>query len=288
MASPGPRPPTGGRRGPPLPSFSQGRGRPVVFLPGLSLSPGPPRGSARLLESALVAPLSRRHRVHWIGRRSGLPADVTTADLAADVAEHMRDRFDGPLPVIGFSTGGFVALQLAIDHPDVVASLVVVGAGARLSDRTRVQEQRLRDLLERGLVRESWQELAGDVLGPRLGRLLGPGVATVSPGGSPEAALDAAAVCRADLAFDASGQLRRITAPTLLVVGMRDAACDPALALRTRAGIPGAQLVLLPGTGHLGSMVSPRATRRVGAFLAGRAATRHADAGQGAAGPRLA
>ncbi len=258
-------------RGPsttPLPTFAQGSGGPLVLLPGLSLWGSAPQGLARLLESALVLPLSRRHRVHWVGRRPGAPPTVTMADLAADVAEHLRDHFDGPVPVLGFSSGGFLALQLALDHPSLVQSLILVGAGSRLSEVARAQEVRLRDLLEQGQVSAVWGELAADTLGARPARVLGPTIGHLAPAVSPRAAGDAAATCRADLAFDATERLGDVRAPALLVVGLRDSACDPSLAHRTRTGIPGSELLLLPRTGHLASLVHPVATRRIEAFIA--------------------
>ena len=251
-----------------LPTLRWGTGQPVVLLPGLSLAPPPPRGMARALESALALPLARHHQVHWVSRRPGLPRRVTIADLAADVAGHLEHHFDHPVPVVGFSTGGFVALQLALDHPDLVESLVVVGAGARLSDGARAQEQRLGDLLEQGRIHAAWRELAAEVIGARAAHLLGPSLAHLAPGVTVEDARDAAATCRADLAFDATGRLGSLSVPTLLVVGMNDSACDPAMALRTRAAIPGAELVLLPRTGHLASMVHPSSVHRMQDFIA--------------------
>jgi pimeloyl-ACP methyl ester carboxylesterase len=49
--------------------------------------------------------------------------------LANSVAEHLRQRYPGPVLVCGHSTGGAVALQLAVTEPDLVAGLVLVNTG---------------------------------------------------------------------------------------------------------------------------------------------------------------
>lgn len=221
-----------------LPTFTRGRGRPLVYLPGWSLTHAVPRGLFGIGESALIRPLARYHRVHWVGRRQDVPAGFEISDFAADCAAYLRARFSAPVPVVGFSTGGFIALQLAIDHPELVERLVVVGAGATLTARARRSEAHWIKFLTRH---------------------------ATTPGDR----ADAAATARADVGFDATAHLDRIAAPTLLVIGRWDSSCDPATAAATRAGIPGAQLRLLPWAGHLTSLISPMATQRISDFLTG-------------------
>ena len=60
----------------------------------------------------------------------------------------------------------------------------------------------------------------------------------------------------AEDAFDASPQLHRIAAPTLLVAGGRDRFYSPELFRETAERIPGARLRLYPGKGHAGVMTA--------------------------------
>lgn len=53
---------------------------------------------------------------------SALPEDVLEADLA--VLEACLDRLDQPTTVVGHSYGGFLALQLALRHPEKVRAVV--------------------------------------------------------------------------------------------------------------------------------------------------------------------
>jgi 3-oxoadipate enol-lactonase len=55
-----------------------------------------------------------------------VPARASVAEMAADV----RAELDGPVDVVGFSMGGYVALTLAHSEPELVRSLVLAGTGA--------------------------------------------------------------------------------------------------------------------------------------------------------------
>jgi pimeloyl-ACP methyl ester carboxylesterase len=56
-------------------------------------------------------------------------------------------------------------------------------------------------------------------------------------------------------------ELRRLTVPTLLIVGERDDACTAVHAFLA-AAIPGARHVVIPGAGHLSNLEAPAAFDR--------------------------
>lgn len=66
---------------------------------------------------------------------------ATTADRLAD---RMLDRFGRAL-VVGYSMGGRLALQMAVDRPDAVAGLLLVGATAGIDDPVGRAERRRAD-----------------------------------------------------------------------------------------------------------------------------------------------
>ena len=102
-----------------LPYLSLGEGPPLAVFPGLGLTNANPTDVQRFGEVRLLSPLARAFTMHRISRRVGIEPGTTMADLANDFAEALEDGFGGPVAVLGISTGGSLALQLAADpkHP---------------------------------------------------------------------------------------------------------------------------------------------------------------------------
>ena len=199
--------------------------------------------------------LAAHAQVYWVGRSPAVPPGTTMADLAEDYARAIRAHFGHPVPVVGFSTGGFLGLQLTVDHPEVVERLVVVWAAHRLSEQGRASNRRWVAALEQGRVSDAWKELARDVVSSEPARsLVGAALATIGPFLTPGGFSDGIRTAQAEESFDLRDSLDRISTPTLLVVGEKDDNCGVDLISETRNRIPGADLALLPGVGHLGSI----------------------------------
>ncbi|HYO19408.1 MAG TPA: alpha/beta hydrolase [Dermatophilaceae bacterium] len=252
-----------------LPVMVLGTGRPVVYLPGLSFTHEPPSGVVRAWELATLRRLSRQVEIHWVGRRRAAPDGYAISDFAHDCAEALGVRFGGPIPVVCFSTGGFVGLRLAVDHPDLVERLVVAGAGHQLSEAGRESNRRWIEALTEHRPRDAWRELAADVVrSDRALSAVGAVLAAIAPLITPDDCSDGIRTAIAETSLDLGPSLSRIGAPTLLVAGDRDASCTPVILAETQSGIPDAQLVLLPGVTHLGALTSRAAARAIASFLA--------------------
>lgn len=174
--------------------------------------------------------------VDWMAY--GPPADIPA--LAARIAA----SFPEPQVVLGHSTGGAIALQLALAHPEVVSGLLLVDTGASMSGHGDVDA-----LLT--AVRTRW--------GPALWR----GVLDRSFAQPPDAETMAALLAYAGAAspevvhqvldsqrsLDFTPHLGAITVATTVVHGEFDQARPVEHAQRLADGIPGARLHVLP-TGH--------------------------------------
>jgi pimeloyl-ACP methyl ester carboxylesterase len=251
-----------------LPYLAIGQGPPLVVFSGLSAEHANPSGLARRFELQTLKPLARHFTVYAVNRKPGLPAGSTIGDLADHYAEAIAREFPGPVSVEGISTGGSIAQQFAIDHPQLVRRLVLAATACRLSPYGRAVQRRFAQLIEEGRPRRAYAAL-------------GPALAATAAGGRAFAALmwlfgasqrvddpsDMLVTVAAEDVFDASAELPRIAAPTLLVAGGRDRFYAPELFRETAERIPDGRLRLYPDKGHAGVMTHKPAIREIIDFL---------------------
>ncbi|TFC06501.1 alpha/beta hydrolase [Cryobacterium adonitolivorans] len=251
-----------------MPYLAVGSGPPLVFLPGTTPNHEAPVGVERRFHARQVMPYAGSRRVWWVNRRPGLDPAATMADIAADYANAMLRRFDEPVDVIGESTGGSVALQLAADHPAVVKRLVIVSAAYRLSEEGRDTMMRVADHVLDGRPRAAGAELmrmtGSGALSNRL--LAGLGWLVGKPFFARVTA-DLMTTIRAEDGFNLHTRLADILAPTLLIGGDRDAFYSAELFRQTAEGIPRAHLALYSGRGHMNTALDPRFLTDVLTFL---------------------
>jgi pimeloyl-ACP methyl ester carboxylesterase len=203
--------------------------------------------------------------VFVVSRPRKLPRGITMAELAAANVPAIRGHFGGPVDLLGISTGAALALQFAVDHPELVSRLVVVAGASWLGEDGRRKLRRYGELIARG---KSGATILASVLFPPA--LRWPGAALVWLGHLSERRLDPndmLATIDAECGFDVTSRLDQITAPTLVIGGGRDRAFSPELFRATASGIPNARLILYPGSGHLGTMLNPNFGRDVADFL---------------------
>lgn len=104
-----------------------GRGPALLLVAGTGF-PGatwPPETTEPLSRDLSVITFDHR----GTGDTPGTPGPYATRTFAADVAALLRKLGAGPAHVLGHSMGGRVAQWIAIDSPDLVASLVLAASG---------------------------------------------------------------------------------------------------------------------------------------------------------------
>jgi pimeloyl-ACP methyl ester carboxylesterase len=188
------------------------------------------------------------------------PALGDYADALAGLAAALG--LDRP-HLCGLSWGGGLALEVWRRHPRLPRSLVLAGAYAGWAGSLPPAEVRSR--MERVLAEsrrppEEWAEgyLEGFFAGPvneevRAAQLRM--VLDVRPAGT-------VAMVRAFAEADLRPALADVAVPVLVINGGRDARASPDVARRLHAAIPGAELVLLPGVGHVVNLEAPEAFER--------------------------
>jgi pimeloyl-ACP methyl ester carboxylesterase len=252
-----------------LPAIVTGAGAPLVVIPGLDGGIGNPAGISRRISELEIAGLAVKSRVWRIGRHSGLPIGTTIRDVADVYANMIRSTFTEPVDVLGVSTGGSIALQLAADHPELVRRLVLISAAHRLGDHGRRTQRAVAQLLKDGRPRRASALLLSNVAVSVPTRAILAVLGWVAPrlviGPHRD---DLRVLLDAEDSFDLTGRLASVIAPTLIVAGSRDRFYSRDLYEQIARALPDASL-RLTRSGHLSMHANPRLAREVLAFIGG-------------------
>ncbi len=215
---------------------------------------------------ALQTPsLARRYRVLLHDARNQGASDhplgpCTMALHAQDLAALLHALGIPRAHVAGISYGGELAQRFALDHPEMVHSLFISSAvsevrpllEARIRGWMEAARRRDGELLYRCSVADTFSE-AWLAAHPEWEAAALPRYRELD--------FDAVLrLCQAFLDIDWTAELRRISAPTLVVVGELDALkpLDPYSRILARE-IPGAHLLVLGGAGHACCLETPHA-----------------------------
>lgn len=242
----------------------EGEGEPVVFIHGLG-------SSARDWEYQ-VPFFSRDYRVVTLdvrghGRSDKPPGPYSISLFASDVAGLIEGLDLAPAHVVGISMGGMIALQLAVDRPGLVGSLVVVNSSPDMVVRT--WRQRL-NVWQRQLIAPLLgMKRMADVLSRRLFPKLEQGELRELfvqrwEENDPRAYQEAV---KAIAGWSVSDQLPAIPCPVLVVSGDEDYTSVEAKAVWV-AEIPRAEMVVVEDSRHATPVDQPQAfNAALAAFL---------------------
>jgi pimeloyl-ACP methyl ester carboxylesterase len=215
-----------------------GAGRPLVLLHGglltIDLSFGDLLPALAAGRRVIAAELQGH------GRTADIERDIDLRFMADDVATLLEHLGVDQADVLGFSLGGGVAVQLALDHPERVGRLIPVsvsyasdGFHPEISDPAQyATSTRMPTEDDFRQMRETYARLAPD------------------PGHFDEFAAKTSQAAGSLKGWTAA-ELGSITAPTLLVFGDHDFV-RLEHAVQVHGLIPGAQLAVLPGATHMG------------------------------------
>lgn len=183
------------------------------------------------------------------------------ADLGDDVYQFTQALGIRRAAVIGHSLGGSVALQLAVDHPDLISHLVVINSapadGLQLPEASYAQVEQFAK--------------SPDITKAALGMMM-----PTAPKDQLYAQLlddgvkSAGAWLRNGYALrdmNLVAQAAALKVPALVLYGKQDALVTSEMAERTQAQIPGALLEMWPEIGHSAPVEAPQQlVQRIAAF----------------------
>jgi 3-oxoadipate enol-lactonase len=230
-----------------------GEGTPLVLFHSLL--------SDRASFDAIAPELARSHRVivpelpGFGGSKAVFGALAAVADR---MAEAVRDAAAGQQPIVlGNGYGGFVALQMAIRHPDIAGKLILADCGAAFSEEGRQAF--------RNMAAASKAKGLAAITDVAMRRLFAPEFQAAHPNlmaGRREAFLKTdpevlQAACAQLAELDLRPELSDVKMPVLVLVGEHDEATPPPMSHELAALLPNARLTVLTGCAHVPQLQAP-------------------------------
>ena len=228
---------------------SLGKGEPIVLIMGL--------GCSSALWFRVAPQLAKKHRVILIDNRGSGQTQVQhyvvhrVTHMAGDVAAVLDAAGERSAHVVGFSMGGMIAQQLALDHPKRVRSLALLGTHSGGPWATQAEPQVRRLLFDKATMsaEDSLHAMRPYTYARDTADALFDEDALVRLTNQPSAR-DYQAQLYALIGWSVYQDLPRLACPTLVMHGLQDRLIPPANAIRTAQRIAGARLIELPDASH--------------------------------------
>ena len=171
---------------------------------------------------------------------------------------------------VGVSNGGRIGLDFAVEHPDMVDSLVLVGTGVRGYEVADPEEEKTWDEFDAKMkpIEDAQQRAVKENRLEDAVRIDVDLWAVASTGWARERVLEIAmdnAHAQAEPPWrlqvspqpPAFKRVSVIKAPTLLIVGEKDVLSSHLIGKRLNSVMPGSKMVLLKGADHIANMSQP-------------------------------
>ncbi|MBZ9642304.1 4-carboxymuconolactone decarboxylase [Streptomyces sp. PSKA30] len=222
---------------------------------------GPSLGTTWHMWDRQVPELTKQWRVFRFDLPGHGGAPAYPAGSVADLTDRLLATLEGlgvqRFGYAGCALGAAVGVELALRHPERLASLAVIAASPRFGT---ADEFRQRGVIVRtnGLdpiartAPDRWFTAGFAAAQPAITEWAVQMVRTTDPGCY-------IAACEALATFDVRPELGRVGVPTLVLVGSEDQVTGPAEARTLVAGIPDARLAVVPGASHLVPVEQPAA-----------------------------
>jgi pimeloyl-ACP methyl ester carboxylesterase len=241
--------------------IDEGAGPPVLFIHSL--------GSNNSLYVDQIAALKDRYRCIAPDCRghgaSSYNGTFTVEEAAADHKAVLDHLGIDKCHIVGLSMGGPIALNFNTRWPDVAQSMVIIDSFARVRAGAEDRIYATQEAVAYLSMLEFGNQYAGDRLMPttpidKLDEL----AAEIAKCPS-KAYVD---TVRAIFTYDGIGDLARVTAPTLVLIGDSDDATPMSESEFIRDGIAGSKIHVIADAGHLSTIDSPaEVTAELSAFL---------------------
>ena len=223
----------------------RGSGPPLLLVHGLMVT-------GEMFEP-LLDQFATRHRVivpdlRGHGRSRALPPPYTVRQLAADLSRLLDHLGIESTAVLGYSQGGAIVQQLALDHPEQCGRLVLACTYAfnMATPRERL-EGHVVPAVVRALGPRRFAKLAVSLGAKELTQERADWLAGLMADQDRRLMVSA---WKETMSFDSRTRLAEIACPTLVVAGSKDQAVPMHHAQMLHDGIAGSRLAVVDGAGH--------------------------------------
>ncbi|MGH7494651.1 MAG: alpha/beta fold hydrolase [bacterium] len=241
----------------------QGQGLPVVFTHGFPLSHKiwQPQIEALHDEFCVITPDLRGH-----GESEAPTGAYSMEKFADDLFTLLKHLNCGPVVMAGHSMGGYIAFAFLRNYPNWVKGLILVSTRAAAdSPEGKAGRETLAQLVEK-------EKSSAPVVMKMLPNMVAQASLAAHPNLRTEVERIMSNTSQNGLAgalrgmaarADANDLLTSLCLPTLIIAGTADALIPHAESESMARAIPGAQLALIEGAGHLPSLEKPEEMNRV-------------------------
>jgi 3-oxoadipate enol-lactonase len=231
-----------------------GTGDVIVFLHGL--------GGSRIAWEPQLRGLADGWRcVAWDMPGYGLSAPLKPLTFAAvaDAVVRLLDKLHvDRAHLVGLSLGGMHALHTVLEHPDRVRSLVLADTSPAFGVDSTGRDEWIAARTARLDAGETPADIGPAVVAAITGPdFAGSGFVEATEAFARISSDSLRASCQCLVTHDVRHRLGEIESPTLVVVGALDRETPPAYSEALTAGIGPAELVVIPGVGHLTPAEAP-------------------------------
>ena len=187
---------------------------------------------------------------------SGGTGQQTIASYASTILKWMENIDLHSAVFLGHSMGSAITLSLALEHPEHVLGLGLLGGGARMKVNPTLIEQTSSSTTFHNAVEALITWSFAPQTPPELVQLASQRLAETRH-----------SVLHADLiaceAFDLEERISEIKQPTIIIVGDQDKMMPVRQSQILSNSIPNAQLAIIPGAGHMVMLEQPQAVSEV-------------------------
>jgi 3-oxoadipate enol-lactonase len=191
------------------------------------------------------------------GETTATPGPYTLAQLGDDAFGLLSALGITRTHWIGISMGGMIGQTVALKHPGLFASMMLVdttsrrppNAEAMWGDRIKIaQSQGMQGLLQSTLSR--WFTAPFIEKHPEITGKIGQGILATSVDGF-------CGCCAAIAKVDTLDRLHEIDCPTVVMVGDQDHGTPPEMARQIHANLPNSEFVLIKDAAHISNIEQP-------------------------------